>query len=75
MFSLGIYAQALESGSDFEDQYIALLQDTGSMNTEDLARKHLDVDLTTTDFWVKGINILKEDIQTFMDLTEHYVTK
>ncbi|WP_087056957.1 M3 family oligoendopeptidase [Marinilactibacillus psychrotolerans] len=75
LFSLGIYAQALESGSDFEDQYIALLQDTGSMNTEDLARKHLDVDLTTTDFWVKGINILKEDIQTFMDLTEHYVTK
>ncbi|GEL67798.1 M3 family oligoendopeptidase [Marinilactibacillus psychrotolerans] len=75
LFSLGIYAQALESGSDFEDQYIALLQDTGSMNTEDLARKHLDVDLTTTDFWVKGINILKEDIQTFMDLTERYVTK
>ncbi|WP_413527428.1 M3 family oligoendopeptidase [Marinilactibacillus psychrotolerans] len=75
LFSLGIYAQALESGSDFEDQYIALLQDTGSMNTEDLAKKHLDVDLTTTDFWVKGINILKEDIQNFMDLTERYVTK
>lgn len=75
LFSLGIYAQALESGSNFEDQYIALLKDTGSMNTEDLAKKHLNVDLTTTDFWVKGINIIKEDIQTFMELTESYISK
>ncbi|API89970.1 oligoendopeptidase [Marinilactibacillus sp. 15R] len=73
LFSLGIYAQALESGSNFEDQYIALLQDTGSMNTEDLAKKHLNVDLTSTDFWVKGINIIKEDIQTFIELTESYI--
>lgn len=73
LFSLGIYAKALETGTDFEDQYIALLRDTGSMSTEDLAEKHLNVDLTSTDFWVKGINILKEDIDTFMDLTNNYV--
>lgn len=72
LFSLGIYAQALESGSDFEDQYIALLQDTGSMNTEELAEKHLNVDLTSTDFWVKGINILKEDVAQFIALTDQY---
>ncbi|WP_208558648.1 M3 family oligoendopeptidase [Marinilactibacillus kalidii] len=73
LFSLGIYARALESGSDFEDQYIALLRDTGSMSTENLAQKHLNVDLTNTSFWINGINILKKDIETFMTLTEKYL--
>ncbi|MGM0877257.1 MAG: M3 family oligoendopeptidase, partial [Bacillota bacterium] len=37
LFSLGIYAKALEEGEAFEKQYIALLKDTGSMSVEELA--------------------------------------
>ncbi|MDR0266907.1 M3 family oligoendopeptidase, partial [Paenibacillus sp.] len=51
MFSTGIYAQALQQGSSFADKYDALLQDTGAMTVEELAKKHLNADLTGRDFW------------------------
>ena len=41
LFSLSIYAKAIEEGSSFEEKYIALLQDTAIMSVEDLAMKHL----------------------------------
>jgi pepF/M3 family oligoendopeptidase len=46
LFSAGIYAKAQEAGPAFEDQYISLLRDTGSMTVEELAQKHLGVDLS-----------------------------
>ncbi|MBD7909243.1 M3 family oligoendopeptidase [Sporosarcina gallistercoris] len=70
LFSLGIYAHAREQGSGFEDEYIALLQDTGRMTVEDLAEKHLGVDLTKPDFWEKAIQLCVEDVHEFMQLTE-----
>lgn len=72
-FSLGVYAQALESGASFEDEYIALLRDTASMSTEDLAKKHLDVDLTKSDFWQKAIDQVHADIDEFLELTKKYL--
>ncbi|WP_429951174.1 M3 family oligoendopeptidase [Enterococcus sp. AZ101] len=73
LFSMGIYAYANEQGSDFEDQYIALLRDTASMTSEDLAKKHLGVDLTKPDFWQAGIDQVIKDVNEFMDLTEEYI--
>lgn len=73
LFSLGIYARSLEEGAGFEDKYIALLRDTASMSTEDLAMKHLAADLTKPDFWEAGIAIMKTDVATFMELTEEYI--
>ncbi|MBU9710869.1 M3 family oligoendopeptidase [Evansella tamaricis] len=70
LFSMGIYAQAAEGGNDFEERYISLLRDTGRMEVEDLAKKHLDVDLTQPEFWQKAIDLIKEDLNTFMELTE-----
>lgn len=72
-FSLGIYARALESGDDFEEDYIALLRDTAVMTTEDLAEKHLNVNLRETDFWQDAMNLVHEDIQQFLALTEKYL--
>ena len=46
LFSLGIYAESFKNPEGFEGKYIALLRDTGSMKVEDLAMKHLGVDLT-----------------------------
>ena len=56
LFAGGVYDRAKKEGSSFADKYRALLADTGSMSTEDVARKHLDVDLTKEDFWVDAVN-------------------
>lgn len=70
LFSLGIYAQALEEGKGYEEKYIALLRDTASMTVEDLAQKHLQVDLTQEDFWKKAVDICLADIDEFLEMTE-----
>ncbi|MEH7272551.1 M3 family oligoendopeptidase [Neobacillus vireti] len=71
LFSLGIYAQALEEGKGYEEKYISLLRDTASMTVEDLASKHLQVDLSQRDFWEKAVRICIDDIDEFLKLTEN----
>jgi oligoendopeptidase F len=70
LFSLGIYSQALTEGKDYEEKYIALLRDTASMTVEDLAAKHLQVDLTQKDFWEKAVRLCIDDIEEFLELTK-----
>lgn len=67
LFSLGVYLKGMES-KGFEDSYISLLGDTGSMSAENLAHKHLGVNLRHEDFWQKGIDFLKRDIELFEQL-------
>ncbi len=73
MFSAGIYAQAQKDGADFEDKYIALLRDTANMTSEELAKKHLGVDLTQPDFWQAGANLIQKDIDEFLTLSEQFI--
>ncbi|MNR18814.1 hypothetical protein D3C85_1355630 [compost metagenome] len=73
MFSAGIYARAVQEGATFEDKYISLLRDTGSMNVEELAQKHLGVDLTEPDFWQSAVDMAAQDVKQFMELTESKV--
>ncbi|WP_217585765.1 M3 family oligoendopeptidase [Lentibacillus saliphilus] len=68
LFSLGIYAYAKEKGGSFEDAYIALLRDTGRMTVEDLAMKHLNVDLTKPDFWENAIKLCVADVEAFLEM-------
>ncbi|MFC6206540.1 M3 family oligoendopeptidase [Levilactobacillus tongjiangensis] len=72
LFSLGIYAKAQQAGN-FENDYIALLRDTANMSTEQLAQKHLGVDLTQPDFWLAGVKLIKRDVAEFMRLTDSLV--
>lgn len=69
LFSLSIYAKALEEGTDFEEKYIALLKDTAIMTVEDLAKKHLDEDITKQSFWEKGVALCVKDVEDFLKLT------
>lgn len=73
LFSLGIYAQYLKNPNGFEEKYIALLRDTGSMKVETLAMKHLAVDLTKPAFWEAGIKLMEEDAQEFIRLTNEII--
>ncbi|WP_040287231.1 M3 family oligoendopeptidase [Sporosarcina koreensis] len=70
LFSLGIYAEYLKQPEGFEEKYIALLKDTGSMKVEELAQKHLGVDITQQDFWAAGIEIVEKDVDEFVSLTD-----
>lgn len=70
LFSLGIYANALEEGKSYEQKYIALLKDTASMTVEELAQKHLGVDLTKRDFWESAVKLSLKDVEEFLSITK-----
>jgi oligoendopeptidase F len=70
LFSLGIYAKALEVGKGYEEKYIALLKDTACMTVEELAKKHLNVDLTEREFWEDAVKLCVKDVEEFMELTK-----
>ncbi|MCT1903452.1 M3 family oligoendopeptidase [Oceanobacillus sojae] len=69
LFSQGIYAYAQDYEGDFEEKYTALLRDTGRLTVEELAEKHLQVDLTKPDFWENAIEICEQDVQAFLELS------
>ncbi|XRG80774.1 M3 family oligoendopeptidase [Rossellomorea sp. GAMAL-10_SWC] len=69
LFALGIYAKAKEKGIDFEKDYLNLLRDSGSMTVEDLVMKHLGEDITSEEFWEKGIELCVEDAEEFIKLS------
>lgn len=70
LFSNGLFARAQAEGSTFAAKYDALLQDTGRMKVEDLAMKHLGVDLTKPDFWREAVAVSVADVEQFLQLTE-----
>src|SRR5699024_4059479 len=66
LFSLVIYAYAQKQENSLEDKYIAVLSDTGKMTVEDLAMKHIQVDLTKSDFWENAIKLCVNDVEEFL---------
>lgn len=73
LFSLSIFAEYKKQPEGFEEKYMALLRDTAVMNTEDLVMKHLGKDMTKEAFWKQGIDIMVDDVNTFLELTEKYI--
>lgn len=70
LFSAGLYVRAKEEGEDFRAKYVALLRDTGSMTVEELAMKHLGVNLEEQAFWDAAVALTAEDVALFLELTE-----
>src|SRR5699024_12750660 len=69
LLSLSLYTRAKEQGKEFEPKYIALLRDSGSMEIEDLVEKHLGEDITSEEFWEKGLQECIKDVKMFMKLS------
>ena len=65
LFSLGVYARRDGLGDEFYPRYEALLRDTGRMTAEDLAQRHLGVDLTRPGFWRETVAGLESRIDRF----------
>jgi len=70
LFSLGIYDRALKEGQSFAKSYRNLLADTGSMMTEEVASKHMGVDLTKEDYWRDAVNRVLLDIEPYIELAK-----
>jgi oligoendopeptidase F len=70
LFSAGIYQRARQEGPSFESKYVDLLRDTGRMTVEELAKRHLGVDLTQPEFWIAGTQVALNDAELFLSLTE-----
>ena len=65
LFSLGVYARRAELGDRFHPAYVALLRDTGRFEVEELAARHLGVDLTKPDFWRASVAIVARKVERF----------
>lgn len=74
LFSGGVYDRARKEGAAFADRYKAFLSDTGSMTTEEVADKHLGVDLTDQTFWDDAVGRVVSDIDEFVVLAGESTT-
>ncbi len=74
LFSNGIYDRAIQEGPSFSKKYVALLEDTGSMTCEDLAKKHLGVDLIKPDFWEASVERALQHVDPFVKLARARTT-
>jgi pepF/M3 family oligoendopeptidase len=70
LFAGGVYDRAKKHGPAFAKSYQGLLADTGSMTTEEVAQKHLGVDLTADRFWNDAVNLVLTDIDPFVKLVD-----
>lgn len=66
LMSNGLYAY-LKKGND-PRSFDRFLEDTAQMNVEELAKKHLDVDLTRPTFWETAVGELTKDIDQYLAL-------
>ena len=70
LFSLGVHGRRQALGDEFFPRYRALLRDTGRMTAEDLAAKHLAVDLARPAFWRDTLATLAPRIDLLERLVE-----
>jgi oligoendopeptidase F len=75
LFSLGVYLRKDAAPDTFYPRYVELLRDTGRMSAEDIARRHLDVDLTTPTFWQETIDRLAPRVAAFEALVDRLAAR
>lgn len=68
LFAKGLYAQFLKEGKEFVSKYNDLLYATTISSCEDVA-KMAGIDLTKEDFWNSSLEIMKDYIDQFIELT------
>ncbi len=69
LFAKGLYAKYLEDKKRFVVLYNKLLESTGKMMVEDSAML-AGIDVSKKEFWVSSLELLKEDIDLFLELTK-----
>ncbi|NNM54192.1 MAG: M3 family oligoendopeptidase [Spirochaetales bacterium] len=62
LFGLGLYARARDEGPEFARTYQRLLEGTGILTADQLARE-AGFDLTTPDFWHSGLKLIASTVE------------
>ena len=70
LFAKGVYAEYLKRGQAFVPEYDKLLQATGKNNIVDVA-KMVNIDIRSISFWRSSLDLIKQDIHRFMELSEN----
>lgn len=68
LFAKGLYAKFQEEGQTFAQEIDTLLQKTGQMSVEDVA-KLVDIDVSSETFWDQSLSVIKEEIELFLEIT------
>jgi oligoendopeptidase F len=68
LFSLGLFARARQEGPDFLRAYEELLRDTASATAEEVAQRHLGIDLEGEDFWHQSIDLVASDLEAYLSM-------
>ncbi len=69
LFGKGVFAQWLEKGDAFVDDYCKLLRSCGSASVADVAAS-VGIDVRSVDFWRSSLEVVKADIDEFCRLVE-----
>ena len=70
LFAKGLYAEYQKRGDEFVEDYKKLLQATGKKTIADVA-KMADIDVNSVDFWRSSLEVIKEDIDKFIELADN----
>jgi len=68
LFANGVYDRAVKEGKSFARNYRALLADSGKTTTEQVAQKHLGLNLTKMDFWNDAVERVLSNVDRFVKL-------
>ena len=68
LFGLGLYAQYAKNPETFKQGYDTLLSSTGLADAATLAEQ-FGIDIHSVDFWRASLDIVREDIALFEELT------
>lgn len=68
LFAKGLYAEYLNRGDSFCEDYEKLLAVTGKMKVADVT-KIMNIDVKDINFWRNSLNVIVEDIEDFIKLS------
>jgi pepF/M3 family oligoendopeptidase len=68
LFAKGLYAEYLNRGNDFVEDYDKLLSVTGKNKIADVT-KLMGIDIHSVDFWRSSLKTIEEDIEEFIKLS------
>lgn len=69
LFGLGLYAQYQNDPDSFREGYDALLAATGDADAATLAAR-FGFDVRSADFWSGSLDVIRKDIDTFVELVD-----
>ena len=69
LFGKGVFAQYLEKGPAFAEDYCRLLRSCGSASVADVAAS-VGIDVRNPAFWRSSLEVIRKDIDTFCSLVE-----